>query len=1507
MSELASRWLRDQSLAFTAAILSEEPHSIATEMAETCMDLIQDTLFADVIGLSDTTLSLIASVDEAYSDVSYLREAGFETLAERSVTIAKARTTVREELDLRGATSGKRACISRVLVSHAVYVLKQKHLSAGKFFKWLQRTSGAATPGIDLLLRSIKDDPETFDHRLSKLLEDSRDTYSQTRDRIDQIDNLYDAVLEVVPSAAEKIRPWWTRVCLGYRNSLFCWPLMIYAGADEHNARGISLPFALFMVPDGKSTHEKVRRNPFGQRIWFKYVASRGGDGADEDRRYQPPTDSLPAHMGGSRLGWDRDWGNALQIGMDVAKKLWDSQNGRLKYSDQEQSARNLTASLNVNMAPACQIVDSVYGRLPASYFEARPGKNGYFRLEGESAEAYWVQCVLGLLLPAREIPMGAITGRILYAAGAYELDNVRGITAKLVYANRAGFPRVVLPGSADDYTRVDAEDGTSPAAEAQDDAGQLQPALQEDDRVDTKVAPDSLKPRDEIKLFLHRLKTDGAGKSIEINFCSTARAAADAMQPSGWRRATFLRLPQLQVSYQYNLRRLYCQGVIEEGEQLRREDRNWYFNEDNQWASHDSRQMRSLDGILASETGRAIKFVRRSSLSRVSGNADVAIGKWLAWKDQQVRLRKEGGYRGPGLGILCFRTTEQDNEKRIWASVADLLDVDPDWWERFQWSSRNQAASMLAELFGNQRADVSISASSAPDVILIFDDGAFTQRRTNKIFPSDFTHQFVDLLNPRREAHGAWDPLDSALRSQGDGPIGSTRIIVIYDADRTPSDYGGDRTSHDNKLEISDEDRRLLEKLSLFRFGCSKQAAYSMLNFGVSEAERLTWLQAHDQLDRWVKRRLLRRNRNVVFLPHLVANGLAGNSIQNDPEAHLHAARALCPILQPAGHFIASNRDRQLEPESVLEAAWHLQRAFLLTPSRFRPRNDSIGSAQAILAFLRSSPDWDTVKGLRRNRATRRDAVELARDLLATERSISGAAPHSSRVGLAVETVGKLYAKEEPSAEDAAEQAKWVTEVVERSVDEMLATSAADRRRQLRFLFSRLIYCLRMLKIPLSDPCMAGARAYTENSITEALDASFLAVIGDEFEGLDDFPLSSDYWRCMWNDEKRLEEHERLTVKQRSTYAYAAARTNLGRSLGAEGRRAPWDEPWIHYFKLAKADDLEPRQLVSPLETWNSVYCRSEESAKDFGNRLLTSNAHLKYSKKGTPALPWIEEILAAIGNLWEFVSTSNADRRLYGHRADVALNFIRVLAMPEVIPAFCFLELCGTELHDRWPREAIENSLNGRTLLARDVVSSHAGWVNMLGSLPSDSIQSLKRVSSWLSVNRTSGEEQLHFADPEALLYIKKLDVIRRYDSRRAAGIWNGFQVLGQKDEKGWAVYGFLRERLYAILSDIDRNSNSWFFALADHRPSHQTLVGAKLLIERHFDASAAQHFGHPSLAWRRQRLLENAKGFARIAKGRQREPFDRVVATFEDAGISRSLEPSNEADLHVPVTQR
>ena len=124
--------------------------------------------------------------------------------------------------------------------------------------------------------------------------------------------------------------------------------------------------------------------------------------------------------------------------------------------------------------------------------------------------------------------------------------------------------------------------------------------------------------------------------KRIEINFCRNVRNVADAMQMSGWRRTAFVRLPAMQRTFSIHLRRLFLLGKIQEGTRLTTGERRFYNR--NPWTTRETRTVYELDRYLLSET-RAIKFIDRARFEELfQDGAEAEIGRWLAWKDHEVR-----------------------------------------------------------------------------------------------------------------------------------------------------------------------------------------------------------------------------------------------------------------------------------------------------------------------------------------------------------------------------------------------------------------------------------------------------------------------------------------------------------------------------------------------------------------------------------------------------------------------------------------------------------------------------------------------------------------------------------------------------------------------------------------------------------------------------------------------------------------------------------------------------
>jgi hypothetical protein len=688
----------------------------------------------------------------------------------------------------------------------------------------------------------------------------------------------------------------------------------------------------------------------------------------------------------------------------------------------------------------------------------------------------------------------------------------------------------------------------------------------------------------------------------------------------------------------------------MERGDQLTDSDRKFYAR--HRWEEHEERSVETLDRYLLSER-RAIKFVDRARLfsDESQWGAEEAVGKWLAWKDHQVRSAADRGMRGPGLGILCLRTTETDNEIRLWSTIADALSASPAWWDRFQWASVDQAVGLLAQLLCNFRADPFICSTSAPDLVVLFDEGDLTQRRTNPIFPDDFRGQLLDLLNPTKNGPNAVHHLNDALIEAGGGITAHTRIIVIYGAPNLPE--------AELPAFLDADDRGALERLAVFRFDFSEQLAYALLNYDRPPEGRMAWREVDARLRGLRAKGAVLAARERFLIPRKFLSTLRRGAPYSDPEAHLRAAKSLAPILEPGSLFISSNRDRTLEPENVLEATWHLNRARAVSSPRDLRIWPKCLNALTTLTFLRSFPDWDTVKQLNTTEFLE-DGIELGRELLAKERVITGRKPHSSRVALLLNAIGNFGASlNGPSAEGRllklADEAAALFSDVARTLETL---SARDARRQRRKLFSDYAYCMKRLGVPDNAANLSGVHHYLNDTIAEILSPEFY-----DIQDLDDYPVAGDWLKTLWND-------SHLPPRERSTYAFVAARLYIGRWDKGIQVREPWDLPWIEYFALTTPEDFDAAQLHSPLMTWDSVYGHDRESSQQFGQRVRDRASYL--SPRDTQELSrWGAQIRTAGDNLWSFVTHADVAKRLRVREAGIALHLIAEVAMREMLPA--------------------------------------------------------------------------------------------------------------------------------------------------------------------------------------------------------------------------------------------
>lgn len=1442
MSTLDQTWLDDQVLAFCAAMLVGSACPSQTEsvveqnqLANLTNVIVSKLRDQSASWLSDTTLSLLNTISAEYDTVH-------PDMPEHMQSLADVRRLIKSEIKLREKGSGG---ISSLLVNHAVYVLKQPQLDIYKFFVWFKRNVGSSLVGVGRLLEHLSPTNLQTPNRVrsDQLLSDIRDGSEQTHDRVQAIDDLYAHLHSIVGGGAK--RSWLLRVFLALRNSMYCWPLMI-GGPNGSETHGVSLPIGLFLSPDDKP------------KVYFKIVLPRRA--TTNPRPYVSPTAETPAHMSGSRLYWDQDWANAVWLGLEVAKELWGSQNGRLKFVNAEAAEKKFKSSLVLDLGEACKIVDTALGGTDV----------GSYTLRGRSAEAYWAQAVLGLLLPAREIPLGVVTGRIERAGGAYELRHVEGIEKKLEYANNAGFPRIVLPGLETEYSTSDetlagtvksddvclARDDNALPGDASSKASGVADLIRVNENAEGSI---QTRARQEVRHFLKRIAASGSFKRIEINYCSTARNAADAMQPSGWRRATFLRLPEVQREFSNCLRRLFLREEKRLKRPLSREEIAFYRR--NPWLERDDAEVTALDRWLISDTN-SIKFFDLDRKGGVDG-----LGKWLAWKDHQIRTgaQDEYGVRGPGLGILCVRTAEGDNDMRLWSTIADIVAANPQWLSRFQWAGREQAAQLLATLLGNRSANSQISLTSAPDILVVLDEGNLTQRRINPIFPDDFRGSWLDLLNPTKGKPNAPWPLREALYNLGKGAIGHTRIVVVY----------GTTKAEDGKFPngTSEEEKDLLSRMAVYRFGFSKQAAYAIINHDRLDAPRITWSAVEEILQVFRSKGIVRYSKGQYYIARDLLERLREGAYWNSPDAHLSAALALAPIIDPNRLAISSNRDRSLEPETVIEAHWHLQKARAMTPPRELDNRRRVNAAFNNLIFLRPFSDWDTFKGLQVTSC--KDAVELGRELLGDERQVSCQHPHSSRVAALINSIGEFGSG--LSEDIRSELATEATNRCENALSLMDTKSGSDKRRQRRKLFSDYLYCMKKLDVSNDDPRLTGAKAYLQQTVEEVVDGGFFERIGEDFDGLDEYPISSDWLRSQWEDTA-------LDLRDRARAAYVSARLSIGRRKDGKDVRAPWDGPWLDYFALTSPALFDAAQLNSPLMTWNTVF-GSDIRTESFAKQVLDS-ASFRPRKPPQAISPFGEKWRQATDNLWSFITSEDSQKRLRPTQSAIALKILRAIALSETLPAFDFL--CRRELSwfFKLPTRIGPSSTAEWNALACQSVASHAGWVRLLSAIDPMSEDGLAIISSWLAGCLRMGVSGLYLNDPENLLSVapKHLELATAYRLSRRSAIWNGYQLLGRKNERGWAIYHDFRSQLERIVDQLNGESHEWLMAFANsnQKPGRHSVAGVGLMLERRATATVMEAVRNTKgLDRHREKLIGVMPRWSALADNRWRGTFERFRA--------------------------
>jgi hypothetical protein len=359
------------------------------------------------------------------------------------------------------------------------------------------------------------------------------------------------------------------------------------------------------------------------------------------------------------------------------------------------------------------------------------------------------------------------------------------------------------------------------------------------------------------------------------------------------------------------------------------------------------------------------------------------------------------------------------------------------------------------------------------------------------------------------------------------------------------------------------------------------------------------------------------------------------------------------------------------------------------------------------------------------------------------------------------------------------------------------------------------------------------------------------------------------------------------------------SARLSLGRWKDGKEIRAPWDRPWLDYFALTSPKLFDAAQLNSPLMTWNSVYGSDSSRTEAFAKRVLDSGS-FRPRRPPQQISPFGAKFGQAIENLWEFITSDNEKKRLRPAQSEVALKLVQALALSETLPAFDFLRRREPDWFVKLPRRINGSFTAEWNSLARHVVASQAGWVLMLSS-HRVSADLLEIARSWLAACSRTGVRVLYTSDPENLVQNapSNFELAIAYRLSRRNAIWNGYQLLGQRNEKGWAIYHDFRVQLEQIVKELNGDGYDWLITLANHAPGKHLVAGVGLLLENKATAIVMEDVrGRRGLDQFREKLIRAMPQWSALAGYRWRETFERFGNNLSMDCAVRSARASGSA---------
>lgn len=1086
-SKLLELWERDQKIAYGLTLVLSRSCPVGQYAP---LRALLDG--AAMSGLGDSALHQCASLgDKDARDLESLWDEPPQLRAQAQAVMD----------DLRGAGGVNH----QVLAAKGMVLLLESHLSLERFTHWAERLSPEATKGTVRphawskgLWRSLRDRasnrPET-----GRRLADAMSSFSGGDPidgaRVAAICAWYDAVHELY--AGDGVPAALTRLGFALLSAQFCWPVQIATNGAA--PLGIALPLYAWLRPS------------------YEGDPANRVEAVSEAERHQPPArgnEAVTSHgFTHGNLRWSEEWHQAMRRGLQVGKDLWKSQTGRMDDPVQRHAWND--ASLCVDF--------SIAGRIVAE-FPAKPAAP--LTLVGSSAQVYWTQVVLGLLLPAHRVPLGTATGTVLNCRNReYVLGEVLGLEAKLKYASQSGFlQKMVLPRTPGTQEAI--------AAAFSDEA-----------------------IRDDL---------------LESNLCSTVRDAADALQASGWRRAVFLSTPEARYSFSQLTHDLF--ELEEAGVELAAgaPGANRTFAVREAWHRATS-ALDSIRGKALCKGPSPVQFVARDVVD------DKQLGYWLGSVDHRVRSSEESGYAGPGLGIACVRTRSGESDMRFWSHVFQLLEATDSIWETFQFGTLDQSAAALAQLLNNFSADPAISGMPAPDLLVIVDEAGTTREGAARIeFTRDTRGSLSELLASHATRRGASHLLADRLVQRDERRaevFGKTRILVIEPpASGRAEKYDWREGPARHNIPAA---KTVLDALRVFRSGFSVHQARAVIDtaFRAQNRETPTWVELRNVLDKLRAEGKICYGRGEFYFSAQQLQQPADPEFIFDADLHEAAALAFAPLLRGSS-FDDTTRGMAMTAHHLREADWHFQQvyAYAATSEQFFRAREHL----SLMGFVLPVQDWDTVRRMgyaKKHYGT--TSFDLACDLIRKEAE-AGSPPSAARFAQAINAATQALAANNISFKDAIALLSWVQKFIAHH-DGLSGVKPAART----FLYSEQTFFIQRLQKKATDfgwSLQPGLRTQIEQDLRRLTDQYLTPAVRDlnenpaKFAERSSFPLQHGW---LMNECDRM-AHRPRDAHNAWRYLYAACATDLNAS----------PDSWVRLM-AAFPSDARAKDYLQVLHLW--------------------------------------------------------------------------------------------------------------------------------------------------------------------------------------------------------------------------------------------------------------------------------------------------------------------------------